>query len=45
MLMVMQQVEMMHIFLLEQCEHEIVTQAVVCDLLIKDDICYGVQHL
>ncbi len=35
---------MMHIFLLEQCEHEIVTQAVVCDLLIKDDICYGVQY-
>ena len=35
---------MMHIFLLEQCEHEIGTQAVVCDLLIKDDICYGVQY-
>ena len=27
----------MHLFLLEQCKHEIVTQAVVCDLLIKDD--------
>ena len=25
-------------------EHEIVTQSVVCDLLIKDDICYGVQY-
>ncbi|MCB9097700.1 MAG: FAD-binding protein [Aliarcobacter sp.] len=35
---------MMHIFLLENCIHEIVTQAVVCDLLIKDDICYGVQY-
>ena len=35
---------MMHIFLLEHCPHEIVTQAVVCDLLIKDDICYGVQY-
>ncbi len=35
---------MMHIFLLENCPHEIVTQAVVCDLLIKDDICYGVQY-
>ena len=35
---------MMHIFLLENCTHEIVTQAVVCDLLIKDDICYGVQY-
>ncbi len=35
---------MMHIFLLEHCEHAIITQAVVCDLLIKDDICYGVQY-
>uniref|UniRef100_UPI004048C2CA L-aspartate oxidase n=1 Tax=Aliarcobacter sp. TaxID=2321116 RepID=UPI004048C2CA len=35
---------MMHIFLLENCEHEVITQAVVCDLLIKDDICYGVQY-
>ena len=35
---------MMHIFLLEHCPHEIVTQSVVCDLLIKDDICYGVQY-
>ena len=34
----------MHLFLLEQCEHEIVTESVVCDLLIKDDICYGVQY-
>lgn len=35
---------MIHIFLLENCKHEIVTNAVVCDLLIKDDICYGVQY-
>ena len=35
---------MIHIFLLEHCEHSIITQAVVCDLLIKDDICYGVQY-
>lgn len=35
---------MIHIFLLEHCQHQIVTQAVVCDLLIKDDICYGVQY-
>ncbi|MFA6741440.1 MAG: FAD-binding protein [Arcobacteraceae bacterium] len=35
---------MIHIFLLENCPHEIVTQAVVCDLLIKDNICYGVQY-
>ena len=34
----------MHLFLLEHCEHEIVTESVVCDLLIKDDICYGVQY-
>ena len=34
----------MHLFLLEQCQHEIVTESVVCDLLIKDDICYGVQY-
>jgi len=33
-----------HIFLLEKCCHEIITSAVVCDLLIKDDICYGVQY-
>ncbi|AXK48774.1 L-aspartate oxidase [Aliarcobacter trophiarum LMG 25534] len=33
-----------HIFLLEHCPHEVVTQAVVCDLLIQDNICYGVQY-
>lgn len=35
---------MMHIFLLEHCPHQIVTQAVVCDLLIQDNVCYGVQY-
>lgn len=34
---------MIHIFLLEQCKHEIITDAVVNDLLIEDGICYGVQ--
>lgn len=34
---------MMHMFLLEHMHHEIVTDAVVNDLLIEDDICYGVQ--
>ncbi|RBQ30917.1 L-aspartate oxidase [Arcobacter sp. FW59] len=33
-----------HLFLLEHCPHEIITSAVACDLLIKDDICYGVQY-
>ena len=33
-----------HLFLLEHCTHEIKTSCVVCDLLIKDDICYGVQY-
>jgi L-aspartate oxidase len=35
---------MIHVFLLEQCMHEVVTQAVVSDLLVQDDICYGVQY-
>ncbi len=34
---------MMHLFLLGQCNHEIKTDVVVNDLLIEDDICYGVQ--
>lgn len=34
---------MTHLFLIQQCKHEIVTNAVVNDLLIQDDICYGVQ--
>jgi len=35
---------MIHLFLLSQCKHEIVTNAVVNDFLIEDDICYGVQY-
>ena len=35
---------MIHLFLLSECKHEIVTNAVVNDLLIQDDICYGVQY-
>jgi L-aspartate oxidase len=35
---------MIHMFLIEQCNHAIVTDAVVNDLLIKDNICYGVQY-
>lgn len=33
-----------HLFLLQNCPHELISSAVVCDLLIKDDICYGVQY-
>ncbi|PLY05000.1 MAG: L-aspartate oxidase [Arcobacter sp.] len=35
---------MMHLFLLKQCEHEMVTNAVVNDILIEDGVCYGVQY-
>lgn len=35
---------MIHTFLLSQCKHEIVNNTVVNDLLIQDDICYGVQY-
>jgi len=35
---------MMHMFLIEQFPHNLVTDVVVSDLLIKDDICYGVQY-
>lgn len=34
---------MLHLFLLSVCNHEIKTNVVVNDLLIQDDICYGVQ--
>ncbi|RXK01870.1 L-aspartate oxidase [Arcobacter sp. CECT 8989] len=34
---------MVHLFLLSTCDHEIRTNIVVNDLLIEDDICYGVQ--
>ncbi|NLO17071.1 MAG: L-aspartate oxidase [Arcobacter butzleri] len=32
---------MLHLFLLESCPHEVVTDSIVIDLLIQDDICYG----
>jgi len=34
---------MVHLFLLSTCDHEIRTNVVVNDLLMEDDICYGVQ--
>lgn len=33
----------MHLFLLHQCEHEIVNDSIVTDLLYQDGICYGAQ--
>ena len=35
---------MMHLFLLKECNHELETNAVVNDILIENDICYGVQY-
>jgi len=35
----------MHMFLLESCPHEVVTDSLVIDLLIQDNICYGVHIL
>lgn len=35
---------MMHLFLLKHCKHDMVTNAVVNDLLIENGICYGVQY-
>ena len=35
---------MIHMFLIEHFPHELVTNVVVSDLLIKDDVCYGVQY-
>ena len=35
---------MIHMFLLKSCPHHIITDAVVCDLLIEDAICYGAQY-
>ncbi|QOG11390.1 L-aspartate oxidase [Arcobacter sp. FWKO B] len=32
---------MLHIFLLGTCPHEVVTDSVVIDLLVQDDLCYG----
>lgn len=34
---------MIHMFLLQECEHEMITEVVVNDLLIENGICYGVQ--
>jgi len=34
----------LHMFLLHQCQHEIVNDSIVIDLLYQDDICYG-AHL
>jgi L-aspartate oxidase len=34
---------MIHMFLIEQFAHEILTEAVVSDLLIENDVCYGAQ--
>ena len=35
---------MMHMFLLQQCPHEVVVDSIVIDLLYEDGICYG-AHL
>lgn len=35
---------MIHLFLLQTCPHEIMTNAVVCDLLIENGVCYGAQY-
>jgi len=34
---------MLHMFLLGQCPHEVVTDSIVIDLLYEDGICYGVH--
>jgi len=34
----------LHMFLLETCEHEMISDSIVIDLLYKDNICYG-AHL
>ncbi len=33
----------LHMFLLRSCPHEVVTNSIVIDLLIENNICYGVQ--
>jgi L-aspartate oxidase len=35
----------LHLFLLQQCLHEVKPQCIVIDLLIKDGICYGAHLL
>ncbi|MEA3289733.1 MAG: FAD-dependent oxidoreductase [Campylobacterota bacterium] len=34
---------MMHMFLLQQCPHEVFTESIVIDLLYEDGVCYGVH--
>ena len=33
----------LHMFLLQNCFHEVVTSAIVIDILVQDDICYGIH--
>jgi L-aspartate oxidase len=33
----------MHMFLLNQCKHDVINDSIVIDLLYKDGICYGAQ--
>ncbi|MCI0500897.1 MAG: FAD-binding protein [Epsilonproteobacteria bacterium] len=35
----------LHMFLLKNCPHEVMTASIVIDLLIKENICYGVHIL
>ena len=35
----------LHMFLLQNCPHEVVTASIVIDLLVEDSICYGVHIL
>jgi L-aspartate oxidase len=35
----------LHMFLLQNCPHEVMTASIVIDLLIQDEICYGVHVL
>ncbi|MCK5294983.1 MAG: L-aspartate oxidase [Arcobacteraceae bacterium] len=35
----------LHMFLLKNCPYEVVTDSIVIDMLIKDDICYGIHLL
>jgi L-aspartate oxidase len=36
---------MLHLFLLEQCPHQVLNDAIVIDLLYEDGICYGAHML
>ena len=36
---------LMHMFLLQSCPHEVITDSIVIDLLMQDNICYGVHLL